>query len=162
MTISGIGSTSNPFQTSTANNFNQLFSDFKGIGGAIQSGDLTNAQNALTTFQNDLQSSNGRNPLSRLFNNNSTLSNDLQTLQTALQSNDATGAQNAFKTLVQDMQSAMKTQGAHRHHHHQRVDNDGDNDSQTSGSTQASSGGDTDGDSSSNATTVGSALDAQA
>jgi type VI protein secretion system component VasK len=118
MTVSSIGSTTNAYQASSTNAFGQLFSDFKSIGSDIQSGDLTSAQSALTTFQTDLQNSNGQNPLSKLFSNNSTLGNDLSALQTALQSNDPAAAQNAFKTLTQDMQTSMKSQGTHRHHHH--------------------------------------------
>jgi type VI protein secretion system component VasK len=118
MTISSVGSTTPAYQASSTNSFDQLFNDFKGIGSDIQSGDLSSAQSALTTFQSDLQNSSGKNPISQLFSNNSTLGNDLTALQTALQSNDPTAAQNAFKTLTQDMQGAMKTQGAHHHHHH--------------------------------------------
>jgi len=118
MTISNVGSTTPAYQAASTNSFSQLFNDFKSIGSDIQSGELSSAQSALTTFQSDLQSSNGKDPMSRLFSNNSTLGNDLTALQTALKSNDPTAAQNAFKTLTQDMQSALKTQGAHRHHHH--------------------------------------------
>jgi len=118
MTISNVGSTTPAYQAASTNSFSQLFNDFKSIGSDIQSGELSSAQSALTTFQSDLQSSNGKDPMSRLFSNNSTLGNDLTALQTALKSNDPTAAQNAFKTLTQDMQSALKTPGAHRHHHH--------------------------------------------
>ena len=156
MTVSSIGSTTNPYQPASANDFNQLFSDFKSIGSDIQSGDLTSAQSALTTFQSDLQSSTGQNPLSQLFSNNSTLNTDLTALQTALQSNDPTGAQNAFKTLTQDMQSAMKTQGAHRHHHHHRAENDGQNSSSTTASSDSAT------DSTVGFSSTGSTLDVQA
>jgi len=126
MTISGIGSTTSSYPTSAADNFNQVFGDFKNIGTAIQSGDSATAQKALTAFQNDLQSGGSSNPLSQLFSSDSTLGKDLTALQTALKSNDSTGAQAAFKTLVQDMKGAMKIQ-APRHHHHHRVDNDDQN-----------------------------------
>jgi type VI protein secretion system component VasK len=135
MTVSSIGSTTNAYQVTSANSFNQLFNDFKSIGSDIQSGDLTSAQSALAAFQNDLQNNTGQNPLSQLFSNNSTLNNDLQNLQTALQSNDPTSAQTAFKTLIQDMQGAMQTSGAHRHHHHHRVNNDGRNSNSSTTST---------------------------
>jgi hypothetical protein len=157
MTVSSIGSVTNPYQTPSTDGFIHLFNDFKGIGGAIQSGDLTTAQSALTTFQNDLQSNTGKNPLSQLFSNNSTLGNDLTALQSALKSNDPTAAQNAFKTLIQDMQSAMKTQRAHRHHHHRaEAENDGDADDggQNSTSTATTSAATTQ--------TVGGTIDTQA
>ncbi len=162
MTISSIGSTTNPYQNFSANGFSQLFNDFKGIASNIQSGDLTSAQSALTAFEQDLQSNNGQNPLSQLFGNNSTLSNDLQNLQTALQSNNSSSAQNAFQTLIQDMQGAMKTQGIRHHHHHHRVDNDGDNDDQGFGSASTTSGTGTDSDSATASATVGSTLNVQA
>jgi len=152
MTISSIGSTTTAQQTSAVNSFNQSFNDFKNIGSAIQSGNLTSAQSALTAFESDLQSNSGQNPLSQLFNNNSKLSDDLTSLQTALKSNDSAGAQNAFKTLVDDTQGAMKTQPPHGHRHHHRVDSDG--------STPASSTSVT--DSTTGSTSTGSTLDVQA
>jgi len=152
MTVSSVGSNTSAYQTSSTNSFGQLFNDFKSIGSDIQSGDLTSAQSALTTFQRDLQNSNGQNPLSKLFSNNSTLGNDLTALQTALQSNDPAAAQNAFKTLTQDMQTAMKTQGAHRHHHHHHA--------QSSSAATTSSSSDT--DSTTGSSSTGSTLNVQA
>jgi len=110
MTVSNISSTANACQNSATDGFGQLFKDFKGIGSAIQSGDLSSAQSALTTFQSDLQSNTGKNPLSQLFSNNDSLNKDLAALQTAVQSNDPAAAKDALKTLMQDMKSAMKTQ----------------------------------------------------
>src|ERR1039457_1615619 len=127
MTVSNVSSTTNQYQNTVQDGFSQAFQDFKGIGTAIQSVDLTTAESALTAFQQDMQNSSQtsqKNPLSQLFSNNSTLNNDLSALQTALKSNDAAGAQTAFKTLAQDMQSTMKTQKAH-HHHHVKKANDG-------------------------------------
>jgi hypothetical protein len=161
MTTSCIGSATNAYQPPTTDGFNQLFQDFTGIGNALQTGDLNTAQSDLTSFQSDLQSTTGKNPLSKLFNNNPTLSNDLTTLQNALKSNDTTGAQNAFKSLMQDMQSAMKTQKGHRgHHHHHRVDNDGNNGGTTSSPTSSSTGGTA--DTTSVASAIGGTLNAQA
>jgi type VI protein secretion system component VasK len=135
MNISSIGSTTSSYPVTPANTFNQFLTDFQSIGSDIQSGNLTSAQSALTAFQNDLQSSSGQNPLSRLFSNNSTLTNDLASLQTALQSNNPASAQNAFNTLVQDMQTAIQTQKPHHHHHHHhRADDDGDNDDSSTSS----------------------------
>jgi hypothetical protein len=161
MTVSSVSSTTNQYQNTVQDGFSQAFQDFKGIGTAIQSGDLTTAENALTTFQQDLQNSSQtsqKNPLSQLFSNNSTLNNDLSALQTALKSNDAAGAQTAFKTLAQDMQGAMKTQKAH-HHHHVRKANDGES-AQSSNSSKTSAG---DATSSTTGTSgTGNALDVQA
>ena len=157
MNVSSVSSAQQPTST---DGFGQLFKDFKGIGSAIQSGDLTTAASALTSFQNDLQSTTGKNPLSQLFNNNSTLSSDLTSLQNALKSNDPTAAQNAFKTLAKDMQSAMKTGKSHGHHHH-KVDNDGDADDGGTNSTATNSTTSGSGAASSS-TDVGSTLNVQA
>lgn len=159
MTTSSIGSTTNVYQPATTDGFSQLFQDFTGIGGALQSGNLTAAQSALTSFQSDLQSSTASNPLSNLFNNNPTLNSDLTTLQTAMKSNDTTGAQSAFKSLLQDVQTAMKTQKGHRGHHHHRADNN-DNNGQTPNPTATPLGGTT--DSTDILSSIGSTLNAQA
>ncbi len=136
MTVSSISSTTNPCQISSTDGFGQLFKEFKGIRSAIQSGDMTAAQSAVTTFQNDVQSNTGKNPLSQLFANNSSLGQDLTAIETALKSEDAAGAQDAFKTLMRDLRGAMKTERAHHHHHgHHRVDKGGDHASQVSSST---------------------------
>ena len=127
MTVSNISSAANTQPTPANDGFNQLFTDFKGIGSAIQSGDLTSAQTALTSFQTDLQNNPGKNPLSQLFKKNSRLGDDLTALQTALKSNDPASAQNAFQTLIQDMKSAMRAHRSHGHHHHHvEADDDGD------------------------------------
>jgi|GEM_PF-1135206 len=144
MTVSNVGSATNTTPPPPTDGFGTLFKDFKGIASDIQSGDLTSAQSALTTFQTDLQNNTGKNPLSQLFSNNSTLGNDLTALQTALTAKDSAGATNAFKTLTQDMQSAMKAQKSKHHHHHHQVKNDGDADdkgaSATTSSTTSTSG----------------------
>jgi type VI protein secretion system component VasK len=147
-------------QTASNDGFNQLFTDFKKIGSAIQSGDLATAADALTTFQQDLQNNTEKNPLSQLFKRNGSLGKDLDALQTALKSNDPASAQNAFKTLIQDMQSAMKTNKGHRHHHHHHVDNDGDKDDQGSSSAATSSGSAT--DSTTSSETAGTSLNTTA
>lgn len=139
MTINSVSSGTNVQPASTNDGFGQLFKDFKSIGGSIQSSDLTSAQTALTSFQQDLQNNTQKNPLSQLFSNNPTLGKDLTALQTALKSSDPAAAQNAFKTLAQDMQGAMKAQKSHGHHHHKKVENDGDADDGTKSPTPAAS-----------------------
>ena len=150
MNVSGVCSTTSTQNTAANDGFGQLFSDFKSIASTIQSGDLSSAQTALTTFEQDLQNNTGKNPLSQLFKNNGTLSKDLDAVQTALKSNDPAAAQSAFKTLGEDMQTAMKTHRSHgRHHHHPEVGAD----TQAEGDIQSSTG---------SAAGVGSTLDVQA
>ena len=159
MNVNSICSCSNAQPSVRNDGFNQLFSDFKGIGSAIQSGDLTSAQNALSTFQTDLQNNTGNNPLSRLFSKNSNLNDDLKSLSDALSSNDPAKAQDAFKTLIKDMQTAMRTMRSHGHHRHHHVDNDGDSDdggSSTTSTTASTTSSSSETSSTSDSTTGGS------
>lgn len=124
MNVTGISCTCSAATPAVNDGFNQLFKDFKGIGTALASGDLSAAATALSTFQSDLQNNPGRNPLSRLFKHSDKLAGDLKALQEAVGSNDTAKSQEAFKTLIKDMQEAMKSQRSHRHHHRHHVERD--------------------------------------
>jgi hypothetical protein len=52
MTISGISSSSNTYQTSSSN-FNQIKQDFQLLNQALKSGDLSDAQQAFVQLQKD-------------------------------------------------------------------------------------------------------------
>ena len=137
MTVSNITSATNPYSTTGASN--SFRKDFKALQSALQSGDLSGAQQAFAALGQDnpnfAQAVSGSNS-SRQTNPVRTA---LQSLQSALQTGDLTGAQSAFTNLTQALQSAHKT-----HPHHRPIDADGDHDgtqapSASAGSTTASS-----------------------
>jgi hypothetical protein len=86
----------------TQNTTSNPFADLAAIGNALQSGDLTGAQNAFATLMQDMGNSSGQSTAS-------TPGTDLTALSSALQSGDLTGAQNAFATLMQDLQNSIGT-----------------------------------------------------
>ena len=120
MSISGISASTDPYQAYQANgqnNVKQFRQDFQDLASALQSGDLSGAQQAFAALQQLLpnpsagsqtstgQQGNGQNPFSA----------DFSALDQALKSGDLKGAQDAFAKLQQDMQSVK---GHHHHHHH--------------------------------------------
>jgi hypothetical protein len=133
MNVSNISVTSDYYQNNVQNPWQQNRQDFNSLGSALQSGDLTSAQNAFAAWQKDLQSVPGSTSpqtaqtaqASGPFGNNSKANSDLQALGTALQSGDVAGAQKAFASLKQDLHGV-------RHAHHRQAaapaQNDGDAD----------------------------------
>ena len=113
-TVSGISFVNNQYQTDTQNTFKQ---DFQALSNALQSGNLSAAQQAFSTLQTDMQGnqSNGTQQQSQ----NSTLSTDFNNLASTLQSGNLASAQQAFATLQQDMQQVQGQKSHHHHHHHQ-------------------------------------------
>jgi hypothetical protein len=108
--ISSVSSGTDIFQSAVQPNNKQIKNDFKALATALQSGNLSDAQQAYATLQKDAPN---------LFNSNSSSSqagaqnNPLAAIGTALQAGDITSAQTAFSTL----QQSQKT-GGHHHHHH--------------------------------------------
>jgi|SRR5208337_882366 len=80
-------------------------SDFNALATALQSGDLSGAQSAFATLQQDMQNI-GQTQSVQQTNQTSQQSNPIITLANALQSGDLAGAQQAFATLMQDAQAA--------------------------------------------------------
>jgi hypothetical protein len=111
--ISSISGSTTPYQISNQADFTQFVQDFKGIGSALQAGDLSTAQSALATFQQDLQG-NSQAPANQPFGKNNPANNDFQTLASALQAGDVKAAQKAFDSLQTDLKTARK---GHHHHH---------------------------------------------
>jgi hypothetical protein len=111
-TLSSVSGTTTPYQIANQANFNQFIQDFKGIGSALQAGDLPTAQNAMATFQQALQG-NSQIAANQPFGKNSQANNDFQSLTKALQADDVTAAQKAFASLQTDLKAARKG-----HHHH--------------------------------------------
>lgn len=107
---------------------NQFATDFNALGQALQSGDVTQAQKAFATLQQDMQSVQGHHHhrhhhgFTNTQSTGSSASNssvqstngssqdqfatDFSALGQALQTGDLAGAQAAFATLQQDMESA--------------------------------------------------------
>jgi hypothetical protein len=121
MSISSVSSATSP-QAANQNQVNQLAKSFNDIGSALQSGDVSNAQSALTTFQQALQSSSQTTD-KQPFGKNTMANMDYQSLTNDLQSGDLAGAQKAFTSLQNDLsspstQSVQSAYLGHHHHHH--------------------------------------------
>jgi hypothetical protein len=129
--VSSVSSTTDPYQATNQNAFVQFVNNFNAIGNALNSGNLSAAQSALATFQQDLPATS-QTSNSQPFGNNSQANTDYNSLATALQSGDLSGAQTAFASLQNDLEGGGK---AHRHHHR----SSGDSDSTESASTPATS-----------------------
>jgi hypothetical protein len=106
--ISGLSSTTDPYQATNLNAFVQFVNDFNAIGNALQSGNLSSAQGALATFQQDLPG-NSQTTSNQPFGNNTQANADYQSLTSALQSGDLSGAQKAFASLQNDLEGGGKT-----------------------------------------------------
>jgi ribosomal protein S20 len=115
--ISSISSATNSYQTASLNGFDQAFKDLKSIGTALQSGDLSSAQSALTAFQ-QAQPAATQAPGSQPFGQNSQANTDYKSLTTALSSGDLSAAQKAFTSLKADLKTTQSSQSAHKGHHH--------------------------------------------
>jgi hypothetical protein len=118
--ISGVSSATTPYyQTTNQSGSGQLVQNFNDIGTALQSGDLSAAQSALTTFQQSLQGE-AQTTASQPFGKNSQANTDYQSLTSSLQSGDLASAQKTFTSLQKDLKPTQTTQAAHKgcHHHH--------------------------------------------
>jgi predicted RNA methylase len=113
--ISSASSTTNPYQATNLNAFTQFVNDFNAIGSALQSGNLSDAQSALATFQQDLPG-NSQTSTNPPFGNNSQANADYQSLVSALKSGDLSDAQKAYASLQNDLQGTEAGK-SHRHHH---------------------------------------------
>ncbi len=103
MTVSGISSANDVYQTNGQGAMSQRMADFRQLGSSLQSGDLEGAQKAYDALQQDMQSS-GKTQGGL----NSSKNNALQQLGDSLKAGDLAGAQKAFAALKQH----------HGHHHH--------------------------------------------
>ena len=112
-----------PITSSYPAGANPVVQDFNAIGSALQSGNLSNAQSALSTFQKVLQNSSPTSP-NQPFGKNTQANMDYQSLTSDLQSGNLSGAQKAFSSLQKDLtptQSTQSSQSAHKGHHHHHV-----------------------------------------
>jgi hypothetical protein len=134
--ISSLSSVTSPFQTASQSGSDQFIKDFKALGSALDSGNLSAAQTALATFQQDLQgdspNSATQSSSNQPFGKNSAANKDYQTLVSALQSGDTSGAQKAFASLQADLKGTQGVQGVKGHHHHHHHHSSATEDSTTS------------------------------
>jgi hypothetical protein len=125
MTVSSVFSATSLYQPENQALFQQQAQDFNTLASALQSGNLSTAQSAFTSWQQDLTSIAPPNQQStqqsQPFGSNSQANSDFQSLSSALQSGDISSAQQAFANLKQDLQSSGSSGSVHRHHHHHRT-----------------------------------------
>jgi hypothetical protein len=121
MTVSSVSSATSLYQPENQALFQQQAQDFNTLASALQSGNLSTAQSAFTSWQQDLTSIAPPNQQStqqsQPFGSNSQANSDFQSLSSALQSGDISSAQQAFANLKQDLQSSGSVRGHHHHHH---------------------------------------------
>ncbi len=131
----------------------QVQQDYSQLAGALQSGNLTNAQSAFAALQQVLQSQAGTNGAANTSSTTTATAdpivNDLNTLGQALSSGSLTQAQSAFSQLQTDVQTAEQanaspaqglTQGTsvEGHHHHHRHGGGGSESTSSSSATDSS------------------------
>jgi ribosomal protein S20 len=128
MSLSGVSSGTPVYANPIQNNFKQRSDDFKALKSALQSGDISAAQSAFSTFKQDLQTAKSSS------NNTSQPSQDFQSLESALSSGDISAAQKAFASFQSDVQAAHKS----HHHHHHKAESSSDAQTQNTASVPAS------------------------
>ena len=111
---SAIGSTSgvNYQSTQTDPTKDQFKQDFQAVQTALQSGDLSAAQDAFSKLQELQKQHAPKNGSGQ--NSSNPMQKDMSALQSALSSGNLQDAQSAFSQLQTD----MKAKGAHHGHHH--------------------------------------------
>ncbi len=132
MSVTGVTSATDPYSVQTNSSYKARKSDFSTMAQAINSGDLSTAQTALTSFLNNVQSPQSSNSI---FSSNTQVGKDIQSLQSALQSGDTKGAQSALQTLQADLSKVM----GGKHHHHHSQESEANNATTATGTTGSSS-----------------------
>lgn len=121
-----------PSTSQTSSPAQQVRQDYAQLAGALQSGNLTNAQSAYASLAQELQtqdasSSNTTTTGSASSTSEDPISTDFSALGQALSSGNLTQAQGAFSQLQGDVKTAEQTNAAqsqtaptqtHHHHHH--------------------------------------------
>jgi hypothetical protein len=115
--ISSLASSTNAYQATSQNAPGQLAQNFQAIGSALQSGNLTSAQSALATFEQNLQASSQSSP-NQPFGKNGEANTDFQAMAGALKSGNLSSAQQAYTSLQSDLKGAQSAHQGHHHHHH--------------------------------------------
>jgi hypothetical protein len=124
MSISAVSTSSDYYQNYWSKGSNsvgqQSKQDFQDLGLALQSGNLSGAQQAFSALQQLLPnaaSSNSQNQNLPPLAGTSSIGTDLSALTQAIQSGNQTDAQTDLAKLTQDLQS-VGGKGHHHHHHH--------------------------------------------
>jgi len=107
-----VSSAASLYQTSQ-NGFGQFIQSLNALGTALQSGNPSSAQSALSTLQQNLPSSS-QTSSSQPFGNNTQANSDYASLVSNVQSGNTTAAQSDLAKL----QSDLKAGHGHGHHHH--------------------------------------------
>lgn len=110
MSIGSVSSSTYP--SSTSNIQRPQNQDLLNLGKALQSGNLSDAQSAFTSFTQNLPGASSSGP----FSSSGTLGTDVKSLRSALQSGDVSGAQQAFSKLTTDMKGMHQAHGTHHRH----------------------------------------------
>jgi hypothetical protein len=113
MTVLGITSATSPYQTGNTSPAAQALQDFQALGNALKSGDLSGAQQAFATLQQNLPSAGQ----AQTSHNPDSARQGIQNLGNALQSGNISDAQQVYAKLQQNM-GEIKGRGHHAHHNH--------------------------------------------
>ena len=116
MSIQGISAATNPYVASMQKSSSARSSQFNALASALQSGDITAAQDDFSQIQSLFSNTQNtqRAASSQVSGKQTQLGSDFDALGKALNSGDTKAAQVAFAKLTQDMQATGKT---HHHHH---------------------------------------------
>ena len=140
-TVSGISLGSNSCQNVMQSNWKQQQQEFQDMITALQSGNLTGAQQALTAVQGShTQSVSQVGSAGQLSNQNNSILTDYNNLASALSSGDLTAAQQAFSSLQQDIQNTQNAGQVHHHHHHHHYPQNATASTGSDGSTSTTNG----------------------
>jgi hypothetical protein len=106
--------------------------DFKALQDALNAGDLSGAQKAFSSIEQDFQNiQKARGAQANSQTGGGQLQQDFQAIQNALNAGDIDGAKQALATFQQDVK---KAHGHHHHHHHHKSDSTTDSSDPSSGS----------------------------
>jgi hypothetical protein len=106
--VSGLSSLCSSAETTNSPQGSNFFSTFQQLASALQSGNLSSAQQAYNSLSQLMQNApNGQS--------NSAFAKAFNALGQALQSGNLSSAQQAFLSLQQDMLQGL---AGHGHHHH--------------------------------------------
>ena len=114
MATMNVTSIVNPYRQYSLSSANPSQSSLQSLSSALQSGNLTAAQNAFASFEQSFSGSNSQQTSSQSGQSNP-VTNDIQSLSSALNTGNLTSAQQAFVQLQKDMQ-AQQSSGHHHHH----------------------------------------------